>query len=77
MSVTEIAAEKKVRPCQCLRTKNAYGTSPQSADTWLPGMHAASTYWCLLTQGPAGPDEHYVHLARCVPGRACYDAPEE
>ncbi|MGC1783123.1 MAG: hypothetical protein WA708_11440 [Acidobacteriaceae bacterium] len=77
MSLTEIAAEKKATPCQCLRTKNAYGTTPQAVETWLPGTHASSTYWCLLTMGPAGPDEHYVHLARCVPGRACYAAPEE
>lgn len=77
MSLTEIAAEKKAPPCQCLRTKNAYGTTPQSAENWLPGTHATSTYWCLLTMGPAGPDEHYVHLARCVPSRACYAAPEE
>ena len=73
MSATEI----NVLPCQCLRTKNPYGTSPQSADTWLPGMQASSSYWCLRTMGPAGPDEHYVHLDRCVPGRACYETPEE
>lgn len=69
--------EIKVLPCQCLRTKNAYGTTPQAAETWLPGTHASSTYWCLRTMGPAGPDEHYVHLARCVPGRKCYSSPEE
>lgn len=73
MSMTDV----KVPPCQCLRTKNAYGTIPQSADSWLPGMHASSSYWCLRTMSPSGPDEHYVHLARCVPGRSCYDAPEE
>lgn len=77
MSATETAAGVKSPPCRCLRTKNAYGTSPQSAENWLPGIHASSSYWCLLTQGPAGPDEHYVHLARCVAGRACYDAPED
>ena len=77
MSAPEIAAGTKTEPCRCLRTKNAYGTLPLATETWLPGTHAASSYWCLLTQASAGPDEHYVHLARCVPGRACYDAPEE
>ncbi|HET9086647.1 MAG TPA: hypothetical protein VFN53_03920 [Acidobacteriaceae bacterium] len=73
MSSTEL----KVLPCQSLRTKNAYGMTPESAESWLPGMHEVSSYWCLRTMGPAGPDEHYVHLARCKPGRSCYDAPED
>jgi len=73
MSATEI----NVLPCQCLRTKNPYGTTPQSAESWHPGTHAASSYWCLRTMGPAGPDEHYVHLARCVPGRSCYETQDE
>lgn len=77
MSAHEIAAGSKIEPCRCLRTKNAYGTMPQSPETWSPGTHASSSYWCLLTQASAGPDEHYVHLARCVPGRSCYDTPEE
>ncbi|HVC91584.1 MAG TPA: hypothetical protein VND66_13285 [Acidobacteriaceae bacterium] len=77
MSAPEMAAGTKSEPCRCLCTKNMYGTSPRFSETWQPGTHAASSYWCLLTQGPAGPDENYVHLARCVPGRACYDAPEE
>ena len=64
-------------PCQCLRTKNPYGTTPQSAEAWHPGVATASTYWCLQTMTTAGPDEHYVHLARCQPGRTCYQAPEE
>jgi len=66
-----------VQSCQCLRTKNPYGTTPQNAETWHPGIASASTYWCLQTMAVAGPDEHYVHLARCVPGRSCYKAPEE
>ncbi|MES2220157.1 MAG: hypothetical protein V4587_04240 [Acidobacteriota bacterium] len=77
MSATETAAELKSPPCRCLRTKNAYGITPQSAEHWLPGVHASSSYWCLRTQGPAGPDENYVHLARCGAGRSCYSAPED
>src|ERR1035438_3577455 len=26
-----------------------------------PRVDTTSTYWCLRTMGPAGPDEHYVH----------------
>src|ERR1035438_10044039 len=65
------------QPCQCLRTKNPYGATPQNADSWLPGIHMATSYWCLRTMSPAGPNDHYVHLARCVPGRACYEQREE
>ena len=69
--------DTKPLPCQCLRTKNPYGTTPQNTEQWIAGFHTASSYWCLRTMGPAGPDENYVHLARCVPGRKCYEAAEE
>jgi len=41
--------------------------TPQNAESWLPGIRTASSYWCLRTMGPAGPDDHFVHLSRCVP----------
>jgi hypothetical protein len=69
--------QAKPKPCQCLRTKNPYGTMPQDAESWLHGVDASSSYWCLNTMSFAGPDDHYVHLSRCVPGRKCYEAPEE
>lgn len=65
------------QPCQCLRTKNPYGTTPQNPDAWLPAFHASSSYWCLHTMSPAGPDDHLVHLRRCVAGRICYEKPEQ
>ena len=34
MSTTNIASQ----PCQCLRTKNPYGTTPQDVESWLPGV---------------------------------------
>jgi hypothetical protein len=69
--------ESKPQSCPCLRTKNPYGTTPQNVESWVAGVETTSSYWCLRTMGPAGPDDHYVHLARCVPGRKCYEAPEE
>ena len=71
------ANEAKPQPCHCLRTKNPYGTTPRNVETWVSGIHTASSYWCLRTMGPAGPDDHYAHLAKCTPGRKCYEAPEE
>jgi hypothetical protein len=71
------ASDLKPIPCQCLRTKNPYGSTPADAESWLPGVHASSSYWCLRTMGPAGPDDGYVHLARCTSGRLCYETAEE
>jgi len=59
-------------PCQCLRTKNAFGSTAEDAHLWPPGVVSSSSFWCLLTMGTAGPDENVVHLARCVEGRSCY-----
>lgn len=72
MNTTEVPSQ----PCQCLRTKNPYGTTPQNAEMWVDSIHTTSSYWCLRTMGPAGPDDHYVHLARCTPVRKCYEQPE-
>jgi hypothetical protein len=69
--------EARPQPCQCLRTKNPYGTTPRDAEMWVAGVHTASSYWCLRTMGPAGPDDSFVHLTRCVPGRECYESAEE
>jgi hypothetical protein len=69
--------ETMPQPCQCLRTKNPYGTTPRDPETWLAGVHTTSSYWCLRTMGPAGPDDNFVHLSRCVAGRKCYESAEE
>ena len=47
MSATEVHPQ----PCQCLRTKNPYGTTPQNAESWLPGVAATSTYLVLAHDG--------------------------
>ena len=65
------------QPCQCLRTKNPYGNIPVDSDAWLPGIASTSTYWCLRTMGPAGPDENFVHLSRCTPSRSCYESMDQ
>jgi hypothetical protein len=64
------------QPCHCLRSKNPYGSTPLNADSWLPSFHSVTTYWCMRTMGPAGPDDHFVHLSRCKPGRPCYEERE-
>jgi hypothetical protein len=59
-------------PCQCLRTKNAFGSTAEDSHLWPPGVMASSSFWCLLTMGPAGPDEGFAHSTRCVEGRVCF-----
>ncbi len=71
-----IPVESPTKPCKCLRTKNPYGTTPQNAESWLPGVDTSSSYWCLRTMGPAGPDDHFVHLSRCTASRTCYEQTE-
>jgi hypothetical protein len=72
-----IPVERLTKPCKCLRTKNRYGSIPQNAESWLPGVASSSTYWCLRTIGPAGPDDHYVHLSHCTPSRVCFEQTED
>ncbi len=71
-----IPVESQTKPCKCLRTKNPYGTTPQNSESWLPGVDTSSSYWCLRTMGPAGPDDHLVHLSRCTASRTCYEQSE-
>jgi hypothetical protein len=76
-ALMSLSMETPTKPCQHLRTKNRYCTVPNNAESWLPGVDTSSAYWCLLTMGPAGPDDHYAHLSRCTPSRACYEKIEE
>ena len=77
MSATETALESSRRLAAAFAPRMPTAPVRSSAENWLPGVRASSSYWCLLTQGPAGPDENYVHLARCGSGRSCYAAPED
>jgi hypothetical protein len=61
--------------CQCLRTKTIYGNFAGDFETWRDGVASSASFWCLKTMGPAGPDEHFVHIGQCGPQRRCYEAP--
>jgi len=58
---------KKV--CKYHRSKGYYIAS-QNSGVYLPEQRGNS--WCLLTQGPVGPDDKFVSAAGCVPGRDCF-----
>ena len=70
--------ERAVAPdvCTCLRTKTAFGSLSGSTHEWQQGKSTTAVYWCLLTMGNSGPDDHIAHARRCRPGRACFRAQE-
>ena len=39
--MTILTNQRTSAPCQCLRTKNPYGTTPQNFEDWLP--HVATS----------------------------------
>ena len=42
--------------CRFLRGKNAYGTVEGGDKPFLNFDPATTTYWCLRTMGPVGPE---------------------
>jgi hypothetical protein len=75
MSPVDEATEPKV--CQCLRTKTIYGNFAGDFERWHDGVASSASFWCLKTMGPAGPDEHFVHIGQCGSNRSCYEAPPD
>ena len=58
------------------RTRNPYGLTAQDGEGWMPAVPAGSSDSCCGELGPAGLDDHVVHLARCTPGRNRWEKPE-
>jgi hypothetical protein len=73
MSLT--SHETDVKVCRCLRTKTIYGNFAGDFETWHDSVASSAAFWCLKTMGPAGPDEHFVHVGQCGPHRSCYEEP--
>lgn len=70
--------EKTTPPCRYLRAKNAFGTLEGGDQPFLPGDPGTTTYWCIRTMGPAGPDDGLTHITNCRnEKRGCYAAPRE
>ncbi len=59
--------------CKFLRAKNAYGTMEGGDSPFLPLDEGTTTYWCLKTCGPVGPDNQFVHTGACSGKRLCYE----
>jgi hypothetical protein len=65
------------RLCKYLRAKVTTGPHGDLRALAAAAADASTTYWCLLTMSPAGPDDRLVHATDCGPRRGCCveDAP--
>ncbi|HQU58315.1 MAG: hypothetical protein KDD02_01085 [Phaeodactylibacter sp.] len=64
--------------CRYLRAKNAFGTMEGGGRPFLPEDPGTTTYWCIRTMGPAGPDGRLAHISTCTQAeRPCYKKTEE
>lgn len=75
MNATDEEIQTKV--CRCLRTKTIYGNFAADFETWMDSIASSASFWCMKTMGPAGPDDHFVHIGQCTPARGCYEEPLE
>lgn len=55
--------------CRNYRSKQYY-VANQSGGFYMPRPGEQS--WCLMTQGPVGPDDRFVKCDNCKPGRSCF-----
>jgi len=64
--------------CRFLRGKNAYGTLEGGDQPVIEVDSGTTTYWCIRTQGPVGPDDGMVHISTCCkPERKCFAPPQD
>ncbi len=55
--------------CRNHRSKGYYIARDQGLH-YLPDP--SKDCWCLMTQGPVGPDDRFVSSGECLPGRSCF-----
>jgi len=67
MSDSILNSLKKV--CKYHRSKEYY-IANDSRGFYLP--RTESDCWCLLTQGPVGPDDRFVSAGECNSSRSCF-----
>lgn len=63
------------RVCRLLRTKGAFGAVVENE--WSGEADTSAVFWCLHTMESFGPDEQAVHGAECLPGRRCWQRPDD
>ena len=70
-----LAGQPRVTPpiCRWLRSKVAGQHGDPAALERLRGEPSA-IFWCLLTMGPAGPDDGLAHIDLCDQARTCVES---
>lgn len=63
--------ESKNSVCHFLKAKNSFGML-ESGEGWHGIEDPGTTFWCIKTQGPAGPDNSFASAKTCVDGRKCF-----
>jgi hypothetical protein len=58
--------------CKFLRTKTAYLHEVDDFDYWRSNESSTSTFWCLHTMTPTGPDDRNVNPESCQDHRTCF-----
>lgn len=69
MNESPLSALKKV--CMYHRSKEYY-VANITGRSYDPGNAVEMDQWCLLTQGPVGPDDSFVGCSVCGPERPCF-----
>ena len=59
--------------CRFLRAKNAYGTMEGGDDPLLPLDEGTTTYWCVQSCSPVGPNNLPAFTGSCNQNRICFD----
>ena len=59
--------------CRFLRGKNGFGTLEGGENPWRLLDTVTTTFSCLCTGEPFGPDEELAYAAICKSGRSCYE----
>ncbi|GJM34842.1 MAG: hypothetical protein DHS20C18_38430 [Saprospiraceae bacterium] len=65
--------QEQKKYCRYLRAKNAFGTLEGGGQPFLDVDPGTTTYWCLCTMSPVGPDDSHAHISTCNNGeRPCF-----
>lgn len=60
--------------CKFLRAKNGYGTLEGGGMPFILTDGITTTYRCICTGEPFGPDYELAHVSVCTARRGCFSA---
>lgn len=57
--------------CRFLKAKNSFGML-EEGNNWRGVDDPNTSFWCIKSSGPVGPDNGVVGSKHCVEGRKCF-----